>query len=186
MNLPLKINEEIIDSQNIWKDDTLSRKIIADGLTNIVASEMNSMVLCVDGGWGTGKTFLLQRWHAQLEKDGYEAIYYNAWEDDFNEDPFIAILGQMWGVVKNVNESDITKKIKNTAKSLAFNMIKTGMKKHVDLDDPKLRSVSNQIIEKYKNSHSDKKKLKEVLNQLSEKVFQKTNHPLVFIVDELD
>ena len=47
------------------------------------------MVVSLHGGWGTGKTFMLRRWQASLTTDGYKAIYFNAWQDDFFDDPLV-------------------------------------------------------------------------------------------------
>ena len=39
--------------------------------------------------------FLLKRWRQSLEKQEFQAIYFNAWEDDFCDDPLLAIMGQL-------------------------------------------------------------------------------------------
>ena len=73
----------------------LDRKEIADRLTSIVRGQEAPFVISLDGRWGTGKTFLLKRWAQDLRNQGFEAIYFNAWEDDFNDDPLLAIIGQL-------------------------------------------------------------------------------------------
>ena len=50
-----------------------------------------------------GKTFPLKRWQKELEKDQFRAIYYNAWEDDFCDDPLLSIIGQLSGHFKKGN-----------------------------------------------------------------------------------
>ena len=52
-------------------------------------------MISIDGQWGTGKTFLLRRWQKDLGSEGFSAIYFNAWEDDFCDDPLLAIIGQL-------------------------------------------------------------------------------------------
>ena len=45
-------------SVNPWGDDLLNRKGLADNLTNLVKDlEDPSLFICIDGAWGTGKTF---------------------------------------------------------------------------------------------------------------------------------
>ncbi len=73
----------------------LGRRDLAIRLTRLVQSQKAPFVISIDGTWGTGKTFLLQRWQASLERQGFRAIYFNAWEDDFCDDPLLAILGQL-------------------------------------------------------------------------------------------
>ena len=96
LKLPaLKVSEPEIDPDDIWDPDKLDREAIATRLTTIIEDEQAPFVISLDGRWGTGKTFLLKRWQAQLDKDGYQAIYFNAWEDDFCDDPLLAIIGQL-------------------------------------------------------------------------------------------
>ena len=91
----LKIEEQDHDPKNPWGDDKLDRKEIAKRLTSIVRGQETPFVITVDGRWGTGKTFLLKRWRQDLENQGWQAIYYNAWEDDFAGDPLLSITGRL-------------------------------------------------------------------------------------------
>ena len=91
----LKIVEPDVDPDEPWRDDMLGREEIADRLTSIVRGQEAPFVISVDGRWGTGKTFLLKRWRQALQNDGFQAIYFNAWEDDFCDDPLLAIIGQL-------------------------------------------------------------------------------------------
>ena len=91
------LSQSKASSVNPWGDDLLNRKDLADNLTNLVKDlEDPSLSICIDGAWGTGKTFFLERWKHHLEKLGFpNPIYFNAWEDDFIENPLISILGQL-------------------------------------------------------------------------------------------
>ena len=91
----LKIVEPKVDPDEPWGDDVLDREEIATRLTSIVRGQEAPFVISLDGRWGTGKTFLLDRWAHDLRNKGFEAIYFNAWEDDFNDDPLLAIVGQL-------------------------------------------------------------------------------------------
>ena len=81
--ISLKLLEAEVSSDDPWGDDKLGRKEIAQRLTNIVCGQTSPFVISLHGAWGTGKTFMLKRWQRQLENDKYQAIYFNAWEDDF-------------------------------------------------------------------------------------------------------
>ena len=93
----LKIVEPEVDAGNPWVDDKLDRKEIADRLTSIVRGQEAPFVISLDGRWGTGKTFLLKRWAQDLQNQDppWQAIYYNAWEDDFANDPLLSVTGQL-------------------------------------------------------------------------------------------
>ena len=91
--LQLKLPEPEIQEDNPWADDALKRSEVAEKLTNLITGQSDPFVISLHGQWGTGKTFLLKRWQKQLENDGFRAIYFNAWEDDFCDDPLVAIIG---------------------------------------------------------------------------------------------
>ena len=94
-SLQLKLRELDILSEQPWHDDKLSRKQTAERLTKLIRNQRESIIISINGQWGTGKTYLLKRWQKDLEKDQFRAIYYNAWEDDFCNDPLLSIIGQM-------------------------------------------------------------------------------------------
>ena len=82
-SLRLKLPEPEIQGENPWADDSLKRSDVAEKLTKLISGQSDPFVISLHGHWGTGKTFLLKRWQKQLENDGFRAIYFNAWEDDF-------------------------------------------------------------------------------------------------------
>ncbi|MDE2893765.1 MAG: P-loop NTPase fold protein [Chloroflexota bacterium] len=82
----LKTIDPEIDPGDIWHHDKLDRKGLAARLTYIIEDQRAPFVICLDGRWGSGKTFLLQRWQRDLAENGdFHAIYFNAWEDDYCE-----------------------------------------------------------------------------------------------------
>ena len=93
--LKLKLPEPDVSSEQPWQDDVLKRKEIASRLTNIICNQSLPFVISIHGEWGTGKTFMLKRWQRDLENQDFKAIYFNAWEDDFCDDPLLSILGQL-------------------------------------------------------------------------------------------
>ena len=104
-NLPCLVSLEREDLEKApWRDDRLGRKDMAPTLTRLVQSQHGRpFVLSLDGAWGTGKTFFLKRWYEDLQDQEFQAIYFNAWEDDFHQDPLVAIVGQL---VKHWREND--------------------------------------------------------------------------------
>ena len=189
-DLSLKQSEPPIPKDDPWKHDALQRKPIAANLTNLIRDQKNPLVVSVSGDWGTGKTFLLRHWQAQLEKEGFRAIYFNAWEDDFCDDPFVAIIGQLAEYFSEDKDiKDITAlllEIKEKAKPLFMSMIE---KKY----GVPLSELKDKVLEEYSDQRKSKDQLKERLKELSkkvrelsEKVPEKHKFPLVFIIDELD
>ncbi len=184
-SVPLKLTEPVVDPSNPWADDLLVRKDVATRLTNLIATQEPPLAISLHGYWGTGKTFLLKRWQKDLENQQFKAIYFNAWEDDFCDDPLLAILGQMSETFKEGNLKTLTQQIATTAVTLlkknALSILsnKTG----ITLDTAQ---SERDLLEEYLHERATKDQLKESLAKLSEAVFKETKHPLVFIIDELD
>ena len=110
--------------------DHLSRQPFIDMLKTIVQSQRGNPAeysLAIDGEWGCGKTWVLDALEEQLSADGrspYLIFRYNAWENDFYDEPLAAILSVMIerlnGVTKqkSVYESAVDEMIKDVSASL--------------------------------------------------------------------
>ena len=184
----LKYPEPDISREQPWQDDELGREQIAERLTKLIHNQHEPFIVSIDGQWGSGKTFLLKRWQWDLEIDGFRAIYYNAWEDDYCSDPLLAIIGQL----SHQFEENNFRKIAMKAGKLAVRLIaknvrsviekKTGMILDTDLGEQNGRD----LLQDYLDQRETKDCLKEELTRLSAAVAEETRRPLVFIIDELD
>ena len=185
--LPLKLPEPEIQEDNPWADDALKRSDVAEKLTKLISGQSDPFVISLHGHWGTGKTFLLKRWQKQLEKDGFRAIYFNAWEDDFCDDPFVAIIGQLSDFLEQKGIKGFDDKIKEAAKSLLFQGALSILHKISGLNiDEILEQFADKTLDEYSQQREKKTELQTALQELSGKVKADTGHPLVFIIDELD
>ena len=186
-SLRLKLSEPAIQEDNPWADDALRRSDVAEKLTKLISGQSDPFVISLHGQWGTGKTFLLKRWQKQLENDGFQAIYFNAWEDDFCDDPLVAIIGQLSEFLELKKLQELSGKIKEAAKSLLIQGAMSTLHKvsGVNLDEI-LKQFADKALDEYSQQGEKKNELKAALQELSGKVKADTGHPLVFIIDELD
>lgn len=93
------------DATDNWNpDDKLNRKESADFLTNYlikryelasIRGHSDTFVLNIKADWGFGKTFFLQRWARDLEQSGFPVVCFNAWENDFCDDPLIGFIAEI-------------------------------------------------------------------------------------------
>lgn len=104
-------NKESIDKpsqeNNVisWDEDKLDRKESADFLTNYLTKRYtlaysrkqpdNTFVLNVRAEWGFGKTFFLKRWAKDLQHSDYPVVFYDAWANDFSDDPLIGFIAEI-------------------------------------------------------------------------------------------
>ena len=183
LDLSINMPTEQEPLADIWGDDALGREKFAGDLTRIVknAAEHKSFTLSLHGDWGTGKTYLLQRWHKQLQKEEWRAVYFNAWEDDFQADSLTAIVGQLWKEIKEGDFAEIGKSLKSLVGNLGEKALGVVGGKKKDL-----QSTAEQTVDDYLAVRGKLDDFKVRLKKLAKAVKNKTGFPLVFIVDELD
>ena len=121
------------EEQNIWHDDRLGRVEDSDRLylltfnrhlENVAHNRGGSFVVNVDAGWGKGKSFLLSRMYKDVLKKGHPAVFINAWENDFIDDPFTIAVSALDEYVKSIVaplEADKANPIIETAKNVRRN-----------------------------------------------------------------
>ncbi|MDE2695521.1 MAG: P-loop NTPase fold protein [Chloroflexota bacterium] len=185
----LKVPEPKVDPENPWGDDKLDRKEIADRLTSIVRGQDAPFVISLDGRWGTGKTFLLERWAHDLRSQDFEAIYYNAWEDDFADDPLLAIIAQL---SEHLSESwgDRVSKLVDVAGPLLYYGASVASLAVSGVPLPPIPTGGDESpsleLDAYQEKRAAKEDLRKSLELLASDVHDETGQPLVFIIDELD
>lgn len=185
----LKIPEPKVNAEKPWLDDRLDREEIAERLTSIVRGQEVPFVISLDGRWGTGKTFLLERWAHDLRNQGFEAIYYNAWEDDFAEDPLLAIIAQL---AEHLSESwgDRVGKLVEVAGPLLYYGLSVAALVGAGIPLPPIpmggEDSASEKLDAYQQKRAAKDDLRESLGGLASEVREETGQPLVFIIDELD
>ncbi|MCY4618717.1 MAG: P-loop NTPase fold protein [Chloroflexi bacterium] len=176
---PLKVEEAKINVVTPWTDDELDRQKIANRLTKVIEDQEAPFVISLDGRWGTGKTFLLKRWRQELQNKQFQAIYFNAWEDDFCDDPLLSIIGQLSEHFEDGKFKDVALNIAGFGVGLLTKQL-TGTA--VDFTDLKPES----ILDGYHRQRRTKEQLKAEIQALAAKVKRDSGKPLVFIIDELD
>ena len=187
-SVTLKLGEPAVDCKNPWGDDLLARQDIAKRLTSHVEYQEPPLTISIHGQWGTGKTFMLRRWQKDLENQGFRAIYFNSWEDDFCEDPLLAILGQMSEYFKEGELKTLATRVFQTAVPLLQKNLLSVLSKStgITLEIEQGQQADRDLLKEYLDQRATKDELKEHLMKMSATVFDGTERPLVFIIDELD
>ena len=175
----LKIVEPDVDPDEPWRDDVLDCEKIAGRLTSIIKDQDAPFVISLDGRWGTGKTFLLKRWRQALQNDGFQAIYFNASEDDFCDDPLLAVIGQLSEHFKAGMLGVIARGLGNIALPILTSRLTGVAFKARDLKP-------ENLLSDYRKQRETNDRVSQRLAQLAAEVRETTGHPLVFIIDELD
>lgn len=185
--------------------DYLSRQSYLDLLKSIIENQKDNSTgysFAIDGEWGSGKTWILQELEKQLseEKDNkYLIFHYNAWENDFYEEPLVAILSVM---IEKLNEvtsqkslyeatvDELLKQVSNDLLTLTSGIVKEVTKIDIEQVIKRKKGLFKRIKEDTKLSSKDintmlplKNTLLSVRNNLG-KLAGKVH--IIFVVDELD
>lgn len=99
----LRKHEEIeIPEEDPFTNDQLNRKPSIENLSFLVETTSQPFVMSIESPWGWGKTTFLRMWKSFLENQGHCCLLFNAWENDFADDPLIAFIGEMTNLIKEI------------------------------------------------------------------------------------
>lgn len=186
------------------KMDILNRQPFIDKIVNLVNMLSNDKRGCsfaIDGEWGVGKSFVLERIENQIEQiqseetcdNQYYVFHYNCWQYDYYEEPIVAIVSAMLDKAELMTESRVDGKL-----AASWNVVKT---KLLEISGEFLKNkiginVVGIINDIHKEEEQRKKANKEFDNWFS---FKKTvekissiiktiaeDKTIVIVVDELD
>ena len=187
------------------KLDVLNRKDFIDKLIQLVegfADKKQGCCFGIDGAWGSGKTFVLEKFEEQLKviqseetaEDKYYVFHYDCWKYDYYEEPAIAIIAAMLDEIDR--ELSLFSKDVEDAGKVAVETVKTTLKKiaselcknKIGID---LVEVASEILDKadkekvkdFDSLYGFKKALEETRKGMQEIAKDKT---VVIVVDELD
>jgi hypothetical protein len=91
----------------IWANDKLNRRNYADFLYGVIRAaqinndEDNALIFSIDGDWGVGKSFFIDLWQQQLEKDGHLVSRFDAWKNDIIDDPLIGFISHIYAHISS-------------------------------------------------------------------------------------
>lgn len=130
MSMLSKNTDLLIDSNNPFKNDCLSREQSILDLTNLVQNTTQPFVLSVEAPWGWGKTTFIRFWKAHLELQKHPCLYFNAWSNDFVEDPLIAFISEMDQLLekqKDENKNKVLDEVWDKAKAVGGGLLRNGL-----------------------------------------------------------
>lgn len=199
----IKKTELKIDPANPFSSDKLKRGESAEILTQLLSLIEEPFVLSVTSPWGTGKTTFVKMWEQYLKNQGFECLYFNAWESDFNTDPLIPLIGEIQAeIISQLDESkskakeyfDKAKRISGTlarrALPAAAKIATAGV---LDLDNLTEGTISDLIaqeakkrIDSYETTKQTIKEFKKNLEGFAKELKKDTGKPVIFFIDELD
>ncbi|QWW67954.1 P-loop NTPase fold protein [Rhizobium sp. WYJ-E13] len=179
--------------------DLLGRREAGQRLSELLEKVEDPVVVAVDGPWGSGKSHFLKRWVGahRLENGGTATtIYFDAFANDFLDDPLIALTGAIGERLPAGKDQDHWKTAKTVAYKLARPLLRLGAAAATagatEIAGPVLDAVieaggkeAEKAAEDFWRREDGRKaamlKFQECLAQLTE-----AGAPLIVVIDELD
>lgn len=193
----IKHTDIIIDKDKPFANCKLQREPYAQVLTEIVNAYKDGFVLAINNEWGTGKTTFVKMWQKCLSNNDYNTIYFNAWENDFDNNPLVAIMSELKGLTNSSNTQlfrSIIEKGAKLSKHILPAFLKAISKKYLIDSDIIVDAIENategtteileEEIKEYTNKKQTVKEFRKDLETFVENI--NNNKPIVFIIDELD
>lgn len=187
------------------KLDVLNRQEFIDTLLQLVGNFADKKQGCcfgIDGAWGSGKSFVIEKFEEQLKDvqsevtsdNKYFVFHYDCWKYDYYDEPAIAIIAAMLDVT-NRELSLFSEGIESAGK-LALETVKETLisiagelcKNKIGIN---LVEIASDILEKHDSEAAEnfdslygfKRALEETRNGIQKIASRKT---VIIVVDELD
>ena len=201
------IEEEIVE--NPIDGDLLNRQDFVDQVKDIIeimSSQKKNSCFAINGGWGVGKSFVLEALEKQLAvipnedtMDRYLIVHYNCWQYDYYDEPLVAIVASILDAIEEKVHliSDESKaKFKGVLKAIGNGLLH---KASIFVQD-KTGINTNEIIEVIKEGNAEAATkieennaydanfiFKNALISLQKEIRELSKYQTVlFVVDELD
>ena len=186
--------------------DIFNRKEIGESLLNMIKNANDELVIALDAPWGEGKTTFVKMWRGYLADNNIKSIYFDAFKNDYQKDPFFAVSSQIYQLIESQDEKE-----KNEYKKRAVSALKTigraglrigikaltsgvldetvfedtGTVKDVSQETSKI--IDGYISKRIESANQDRENLncfRIYIEALAKKLGK--GSPIIFIVDELD
>ncbi|MBO4570042.1 MAG: DUF2791 family P-loop domain-containing protein, partial [Clostridia bacterium] len=187
-----KVNRKKLLDDNL-PDDYIGRDAFVQQVINTIEIAAKDRYWCfaINGEWGSGKSFVVDMIKAQLDKkDQYLVVKYDAWKNDFYDEPLVAIL---YNVIDKIENKRIDKEILLGFK-MGLKLVLSLLSGNIIVD--KIENKINKIKKTIKSSKTQANNIKlteniqsyydalETLKGIFKKITDK--YKIVVLVDEID
>lgn len=189
--------------------DIFSRKPLYDQMKRLIINSPDSnLVFALDDIWGSGKTSFIKMLKSEIEltdSDTIDVIYFDAFENDYQSDPFISISSELYALLKSkgVEAEKIAENIIETGKKIGAKILVGGAKIAITaltagvvngtmiegasdaISDSINSEVESFVENKIKSMEKEKNAIVDFKKSL-EDIYTNTKRKTLIIIDELD
>lgn len=91
MRITPRLPDGFLDEPYSAEPEPLSKADLSQRLTTLYSKLDHGTVAILQGRWGSGKSTFARKWLRTLDADGFGTIYFDAFENDYIPDPFVAL-----------------------------------------------------------------------------------------------
>ena len=197
MSIRIRLRDIDIPNDEPFKHDLFGRQEPAVVLTNLVDCIVDPCVLAIDAPWGAGKTTFLRMWTRHLRNQGFPVVEFNAWENDFSEEPFLTLSIELTEGLQSWDTKlpgENLKKLRKSSKKVLRWVIPTAIRvasSSVLGIGKELGESAAEIVEGRLSGHVEARKsvaeFRQVLQETTVALSEiNENRPLMIVIDELD
>lgn len=114
-----------ISSTTNWDGDYLGRKQEGDNLLHFLEQRYENkslelgFVLAINGDWGSGKTFFIERVSRDAITFKHPTFVFDAWKNDYTKDPLLAFISEFdSGLKEHFKKISLAPEIKNKVREI--------------------------------------------------------------------
>ena len=180
--------------------DIFGRKRYGENLLSLINKTDDELVIAIDAPWGQGKSTFIKMWRGHLLNEGFQSIYFDAFENDYQADPFLAISSEIYSLIPDENNrNDFKEKAVKALSVISTTALKAGLSgvtgglinipagTSQDITKAASDLYADYLEEKIINSKVEKQSIvnfKTHLEGLSKTLAD--GNKLIFVIDELD
>ena len=191
------------------EEDKIGRKEFVDKIVSCVdhLAEDQNICIAIDGEWGSGKSFVMEKLYKRLNKDdSYLVVHYDAWECSFYDEPLFAIFSSILdcakeklsllpggkkglkAVGKEIGKDALEELSKKSGKLGNLATFIKGFLKYIGIyKNGATIDTSDERSKEYKSYQSYLKEIQDSLNEYTtHSDYRGKKNKLIVLVDELD
>jgi hypothetical protein len=189
-----------------FADDYFTRKPIAEKLMSYFGQLHDGCVIAIDAPWGEGKTWFAKNFEALLRANEFSTAYIDAFETDYGDDPFLAIVSSLLGLMESEEDKQLGKTFVEKASKLGAQILPIAAKISIgagarwaigekaskevgEIIDKAIDDADDyleKLIEKKLEAHQKEKDLIESFCDALAEFASKKDKPIIIFIDELD
>ena len=192
-----------IPHENPYQNDLLKRQDVVQFLAGLIERAGGPFVLALDSPYGTGKSTLVEMLRVVLGKNGFQCVYFNAWQFDYVTDPLVPMVSALdevsrrgddkyagmkahMGTLRKVTTTVAKRSVVAAAKAATMGLLDLGEAMEEVAADLAGES-SFDLVEAFQRESEQLSKFREELKAVVKELpVAGKKETLIFFVDELD